>query len=109
MGMRARMAMSLEWFCSWTIMQDLAQQVTQKNTFFAWDGRHWITQPTSCPMPDLAPSDIHLSSALKLTPSGRHFRSNEEVQQAVMNFLHSLGTHFCQNGVLKLIFGPKHV
>ncbi|GBO27978.1 hypothetical protein AVEN_139322-1 [Araneus ventricosus] len=42
----ARMEISIEGFCSWTIMQDPTQQGTQKNAFVAWDGRNWITQPT---------------------------------------------------------------
>ncbi|GBN33914.1 hypothetical protein AVEN_169934-1 [Araneus ventricosus] len=66
----AKMAKSLDWCCSWTIMQDPALQGTQQNTFVSWDGRHWITQPTSCLMPDLVPSDIHLLSVLKLILSG---------------------------------------
>ncbi|GBM17139.1 hypothetical protein AVEN_251050-1 [Araneus ventricosus] len=48
----ARMAISLEVFCSWTIMQDPIQLGTQKNTFVAWHGRDWITRNT----------DLHLSS-----------------------------------------------
>ncbi|GBN16800.1 hypothetical protein AVEN_218463-1 [Araneus ventricosus] len=44
----------------------------------------------------------HLLSALKSALSGRHFRSNEEVQQAVKNFLRSLGTEFYQDAFLKL-------
>ncbi|GBM95102.1 Histone-lysine N-methyltransferase SETMAR [Araneus ventricosus] len=53
--------------------------------------------------PDLAPSDFHLISALKSALSGPHFRSTEEVQQNVKNFLPSLGTDFYQDGFLKLI------
>ncbi|GBO15335.1 hypothetical protein AVEN_105388-1 [Araneus ventricosus] len=52
---------------------------------------------------DLAPSDFILFPALKSTLSGRHFRSNEEVQRAVKNVLPSLGTDFYQDGFLKLI------
>ncbi|GBN43296.1 hypothetical protein AVEN_89365-1 [Araneus ventricosus] len=37
---------------------------------------------------------LHLFPALKSALSGRHFRSNEEVQQVVKNFLRSLGTDF---------------
>ncbi|GBN73908.1 hypothetical protein AVEN_259132-1 [Araneus ventricosus] len=89
----ARMAISLKVFCSWTIMQDPTQQGTQKKTFVAWDRRDWITRPT----------DLHLFPAFKSALSGRHFRSNEKVRQAVKNFLRWLGTDFYQDGFLKLI------
>ncbi|GBM33926.1 hypothetical protein AVEN_79823-1 [Araneus ventricosus] len=46
---------------------------------------------------------LHLFPVLKSALSGCHFRSNEEVQQAVKRFLHSLGTNFYQDGFLKLI------
>ncbi|GBM24546.1 hypothetical protein AVEN_217125-1 [Araneus ventricosus] len=48
-------------------------------------------------------TQLHLFPALKSALSGRHFRSNEEVRQAVKNFLRSLGIDFDQNGFLKLI------
>ncbi|GBM27419.1 hypothetical protein AVEN_25327-1 [Araneus ventricosus] len=47
----ARMAINLQTFCSWAIIQDPTQQGTQKNTFVAWDGRDWITQPTALILP----------------------------------------------------------
>ncbi|GBM52940.1 hypothetical protein AVEN_60131-1 [Araneus ventricosus] len=54
--------------------------------------------------PELAPSDFHLFPEIKSAQSGRHFRSNEEVQRGVKNFfLRLLGTEFCQGGFLKLI------
>ncbi|GBN71710.1 hypothetical protein AVEN_218530-1 [Araneus ventricosus] len=83
----ARMAISLEGFYSWTIMQDPIQQGTQKNTFVALDGRDWTTRRTD-------PSDFHLFPVLKSALLGRHFRSNEEVLQAVKHFLRSLSTGF---------------
>ncbi|GBM43610.1 hypothetical protein AVEN_210551-1 [Araneus ventricosus] len=46
---------------------------------------------------------LHLFPAMKSAISRRHFRSNEEVQLAVKNFLRSLGTDFYQDGFLKLI------
>ncbi|GBL88204.1 hypothetical protein AVEN_117789-1 [Araneus ventricosus] len=46
---------------------------------------------------------IHIFPALKSALWGRHFRGNEEMQQAVKNFLRSLGTDFYQEGFLKLI------
>ncbi|GBO38332.1 hypothetical protein AVEN_132764-1 [Araneus ventricosus] len=41
--------------------------------------------------------------AAKSSLSGRHFRSNEELRQAVKNYLRSLDTDFYQDGFLKLI------
>ncbi|GBM98862.1 hypothetical protein AVEN_44868-1 [Araneus ventricosus] len=43
------------------------------------------------------------SSCIEVGTIGRHFRSNEEVRQAVKNFLRSLATDFYQDGFLKLI------
>ncbi|GBM20751.1 hypothetical protein AVEN_105974-1 [Araneus ventricosus] len=53
----ARMAISLEGFCCWTIMQDTKQQGTQKNTVVTWDWRDWVTRSTA---PNLAPSDFFI-------------------------------------------------
>ena len=39
--------------------------------------------------PDLAPSDFHVFGPLKEAVGGKSFRSNEEVQQAVHEWLHS--------------------
>ncbi|GBN48005.1 hypothetical protein AVEN_243065-1 [Araneus ventricosus] len=47
----ARMAINLEWVCSWTIKQDPTQQGKQKNTFIDWNGRDSITQPTDPILP----------------------------------------------------------
>ncbi|GBL93454.1 hypothetical protein AVEN_59660-1 [Araneus ventricosus] len=46
---------------------------------------------------------LHIFPALKSALSGRHFRSNEEVRQAVKNFLRSLSTDFYQDGFFELI------
>ncbi|GBN53862.1 hypothetical protein AVEN_85657-1, partial [Araneus ventricosus] len=65
-----------------------------------WDGRDWITRPTAPIMPK---QTFAFFPVLKSTLSGRPFRSNEEVHRAVKNFLPSLGTDFCHDGLLKLI------
>ncbi|GBN13863.1 hypothetical protein AVEN_274455-1 [Araneus ventricosus] len=39
------MTISLEGFCSRTIMQDPTEQGTEKNRFVAWGRRDWITRP----------------------------------------------------------------
>jgi hypothetical protein len=40
-------------------------------------------------LPDLAPSDFHVFGLLKEAMGGKSFRSNEEVQQAVLEWLRS--------------------
>ncbi|GBM12325.1 hypothetical protein AVEN_116769-1 [Araneus ventricosus] len=46
-----RMSISLEGFCSWTIMQYPTQQATQKNTFVAWGGSDWFIRPEAPILP----------------------------------------------------------
>ncbi|GBM76185.1 hypothetical protein AVEN_145235-1, partial [Araneus ventricosus] len=95
----ARKAMSLEGFCSWTIMQDPTQQETQTNAFVVGDGRDCITGPKA-PILD---HQTFKFSAFKSTLLGRQFRSHEEVQQDVKDFHPSLGIDFYQYGFSKLI------
>ncbi|GBM66617.1 hypothetical protein AVEN_109025-1 [Araneus ventricosus] len=93
----ARMAISLEGFGSWTIMQDPTQQGTQALPRMVDIGSPGPTAPI------MPPSGFLLSPALKSALLGRHLRRNEEMLQAVKNFFRSLRTNFCQDGSLKLI------
>ncbi|UYV82375.1 hypothetical protein LAZ67_21001863 [Cordylochernes scorpioides] len=52
--------------------------------------------------PDLAPSDFHLFPHLKKSLSGIHFRSDEEVIDAVTSFFESLETSFFLGGIKAL-------
>ncbi|UYV63007.1 hypothetical protein LAZ67_2002824 [Cordylochernes scorpioides] len=52
--------------------------------------------------PDLAPSDFHLFPHLKKSLSGIHFRSDEEVIDAVTSFFESLETSFFLEGIKAL-------
>ncbi|UYV82869.1 hypothetical protein LAZ67_22001161 [Cordylochernes scorpioides] len=52
--------------------------------------------------PDLAPSDFNLFPHLKKSLSGIHFRSNEEVIDAVTSFFESLETSFFLEGIKAL-------
>ncbi|UYV67322.1 hypothetical protein LAZ67_5000223 [Cordylochernes scorpioides] len=52
--------------------------------------------------PDLAPSDFHLFPHLKKSLSGIHFRSDEEVIDAVTSFFESLETSFFLEGIIAL-------
>ncbi|GBM90514.1 hypothetical protein AVEN_215775-1 [Araneus ventricosus] len=93
-----KMAISIEEFCPWTIMQLPTQQGTQKTHSSPGMGEIGSPdlQPRSCP--------IRLSSfsCIEVSTIGRHFRSNEEVQLAVKNFLRSFRTDYHQDGFLKL-------
>ncbi|GBM34535.1 hypothetical protein AVEN_43190-1 [Araneus ventricosus] len=82
----ANMAIKLDGFCSWTIMQDFTQG-TLKNTFVTWDGRDWITRSE-------APSDFHLFPALSQHYQYVTSEPMKRFRKAVKNFLRSLGTKF---------------
>jgi len=49
--------------------------------------------------PDLAPSDFHIVGPLKEAMGGKSFRSDEEVQQAVHEWLHSQPKDFFSRGI----------
>jgi hypothetical protein len=49
--------------------------------------------------PDLAPSDFHVFGPLKEAMGGKSFRSNEEVQQAVQEWLCSQPKEFFSRGI----------
>ena len=55
--------------------------------------------------PDLAPSDFHVFGPLKEVMGGKSFRSDEEVQQAVHEWLRSHPKDFFSRGIHAL---PKH-
>ncbi|GBM18748.1 hypothetical protein AVEN_173832-1 [Araneus ventricosus] len=82
----AGMAISLEGFCSWTIIRphtarDIKEHILRQG---------WERLDDPAYSPNLAPSDFLPFLALKSGLPGRHFRSNKEVRQAVKNFLLSL-------------------
>jgi histone-lysine N-methyltransferase SETMAR len=49
--------------------------------------------------PDLTPSDFHVFGPLKEAMGGKSFRSDEEVQQAVYEWLHSQPKDFFSRGI----------
>ncbi|GBM90539.1 hypothetical protein AVEN_1299-1 [Araneus ventricosus] len=59
--------------------------------------------------PDVAPSIFHRFPASKSALLGRHFRSNEEVRQAVKDFLRSLGTVFLPGWFLEIDFTARQM
>ncbi|GFW41436.1 histone-lysine N-methyltransferase SETMAR [Trichonephila clavipes] len=52
--------------------------------------------------PDLAPSDFHLFPELKKNLGGTQFQTDEEVQNAVVNFLHGQAAEFYHSGLKKV-------
>jgi histone-lysine N-methyltransferase SETMAR len=53
--------------------------------------------------PDLAPSDFHSFPALKEFLGGRHFESDEEVKDAIKEWLSGLGVEVYDKGIQNLI------
>jgi histone-lysine N-methyltransferase SETMAR len=53
--------------------------------------------------PDLAPSDFHLFPKLKEFLGGRRFRSDEEVKDAVKEWLNGLAVEVYDEGIQKLV------
>ncbi|GFT98876.1 histone-lysine N-methyltransferase SETMAR [Trichonephila clavipes] len=53
--------------------------------------------------PDLAPSDFHLFPELKKNLGGTQFQTDEEVQNAVVNFLHGQAAEFYHSGLKKWV------
>jgi len=49
--------------------------------------------------PDLTPSDFHVFGPLQEAMGGKSFRSDEEVQQAVYEWLHSQPKDFFSRGI----------
>jgi histone-lysine N-methyltransferase SETMAR len=53
--------------------------------------------------PDLAPSDFHLFPKLKEFLGGRRFKSDEEVKDAVKEWLNGLAAEVYVEGIVKLL------
>jgi transposase len=53
--------------------------------------------------PDLAPSDYHLFSKIKVWLATQHFHCNEELLDGVKNWLHNLAAPFFDEGIHKLV------
>ncbi|GBN59665.1 hypothetical protein AVEN_28416-1 [Araneus ventricosus] len=54
--------------------------------------------------PDLAPNDFHLFGPLKKQLASRHFRTDAEVQAAVVKFLRDLDHDFFYAGFDRLVY-----
>ena len=53
--------------------------------------------------PDLAPSDYHLFLSLQNFLSGKKFKNEEDIKQALVNFFASKDETFFKNGIYKLL------
>lgn len=53
--------------------------------------------------PDLAPSDFHLFPELKKNLGGTQFKTDEEVQNAVVSFLRGQAAEFYDSGLKKWV------
>jgi len=52
--------------------------------------------------PDLAPSDYHLFTKMKVWLATQHFHTNKELMDGVNNWLHNLAPPFVEEGLQKL-------
>jgi histone-lysine N-methyltransferase SETMAR len=53
--------------------------------------------------PDLASSDYHLFTKMKVWLASQRFHTNEELMDAVNNWLHNLAAPFFDGGLQKLV------
>jgi len=53
--------------------------------------------------PDLAPSNYHLFTKMKVWLATQHFHTNEELMDGVNNWLHNLAAPFFDEGLQKLV------
>jgi transposase len=66
--------------------------------FFSWE--IFDHPPYS---PDLAPSDYHLFTKMKVRLATQRFHTNEELVDGVKNWLHNLAAPFFDEGLKKLV------
>ena len=71
------------------LQHDNARPHTARSTDATIQGLSFECLPHPPNSPDLAPSDFHVFGPLKEAMGGKSFRSDEEVQQAVREWLHS--------------------
>jgi histone-lysine N-methyltransferase SETMAR len=78
------------------LQHDNARSHTARSTVAAIQDRSFECLPHPSYSPDLAPSDFHIFGSLKEAMGSKSFRSDEEVQQAV---LHSRPKDFSSRGI----------
>ena len=84
------------------LQQDTARAHTCKIAMDAAEGNGYELIPHPAYSPDLAPSDYFLFQNLKKDISGRHFRSNEKVVEAVDEWVRDKDPGFFSCGLMAL-------
>jgi histone-lysine N-methyltransferase SETMAR len=84
------------------LQHDNARPHTAHATTETIEALHFQCLPHPPYSPDLAPSDFHLFGRLKEALGGKTFRSDEEVQQVVHEWLHTRPREFFSTGIQAL-------
>lgn len=82
---------------------DNARPHTANRTAALIEGFGWEMVSHPPYSPDLAPSDFHLFTELKKNLGGTQFRTDEEVQNAVVGFLNGQAAEFYDSGLKKWV------
>ena len=83
--------------------QDNARPHTARATADLISKFGWGTVTHPPYSPDLAPSDYHLFTALKKHLGGTHFKTQEELKDAVSTYLRGAAGEFYDLGIKKMI------
>ena len=84
------------------LLHDNARPHTARLTINTIRQLNWEILDHPAYIPDLAPSDFHLFGPLKNAVSGRRFAADDEVKEAVHDWLRSQPQTFFSNGIKKL-------
>ena len=85
------------------LLHDNARPHTANVTTHLLDSFGWDIIGHPPYSPDLAPSDYHLFTSLKMFMSGKRFQSDEEVENAVKEWAKELAGEFFDTGIKNLI------
>lgn len=85
------------------LLHDNATPHTAGTTRLWLDRYNWEVLDHPSHSPDLAPCDFHLFGPLKRSLSGKHFNSDDELKDAVLQFLVQLDGSFYWEGMVSLI------
>lgn len=84
------------------LLQDNAWSRTVKNTLETIFDLGWEILPHAAYSPDLAPSDYHLFRALQHHLTDSRFKSDEEVEKSLDEFINSKPPSFFRSGIRQL-------
>lgn len=85
------------------LLHDNARPHTANLTKALLDSFGWDVLDHPPHSPDLAPSDYHLFTSLKMHLAGKKFSTDQEVQTAVTNWTKEVAGSFYDDGIRKLI------